>query len=137
MNKHWAYSLKEDEFTLNDPDSWFGSHEEACLEGELAAIRFGYDSFFVGRVERLDFADLTIFPDDIAQVVIDCMAEEADDMWGRDAEDEFLNAISPKDHDDLEKGLIDAIKAWCKSLRVNGCFVVTDIEEFAVQEKPE
>lgn len=136
MRERWVYGFSEDDFVLDDSNN-FGSKQEACASGELEAVKLGFDSYFVGRAERLDFVDLITFPDDIAQVVIDCMAEEVNDMWGCDTEYEFLNAISPKDRNALEKGLLDAIKTWCGTLEKKGCFVVTDIEEFIVQEKTE
>ncbi|WP_321822900.1 hypothetical protein [Pyramidobacter piscolens] len=136
MPEQWVRGIAEDDFILGD-DNRFDSKEEACAAGEAEAIKLGLDTYFVGRIKWLDFAELIDFPDDITQIVIDCMAEEANDSWGCDAEDAFANAVSLCDQSALERDLFAVIAKWCKSLRVNGCFVVTDIEEFAVQEKPE
>lgn len=131
MAERWGYGFSEDDFVLDDSNN-FGSKQEACATGELEAVKLGFDSYFVGRVEWLDFAELTDFPDDIAQIVIDCMTEEANNSWGCNAEDAFVDAVSSKDRNALEKGLLDAIKTWCGTLEKKGCFVADGVAEYTV-----
>ena len=131
MAEQWAHGIAEDDFILGD-DNKFNSKEEACAAGEAEAIALGLDAYFVGRIGWLDFADLTNFPDDIAQFVIDCMTDEAYYLYGCDAENEFTSAVSRKDHDALEKAILDTIKAWCGTLEKKGCYVVEDPVEYPV-----
>lgn len=131
MREQWAHGIAEDDFILSD-DNRFNSMEEACAAGEAEALMGGLDTYFVGRLGWLDFSDLANFPDDIAQLVIDCMADEAYDLYGCDAENEFTSAVSRKDHDALEKAILDTIKTWCGTLEKKGCRLVEDPVEYPV-----
>ncbi len=136
MAEQWVHGIAEDDFVLNDSNK-FDSKEEACAAGEAEAIKLGLDTYFVGRLEYVDWIDLANYPDDIASLIIECLTDEAYETYGSDAVEKFRESFSCEDRASLEDRLTDTVKAWCGSLKQKGCVVVTDVEEFVVQEKPE
>ena len=136
MAEQWVHGIAEDDFVLNDSNK-FDSKEEACAVGEAEAIKLGLDTYFVGRLEYVDWIDLANYPDDIASLIIECLTDEAYETYGSDAVEKFRESFSCEDQALLEDRLTDTVKAWCGSLKQKGCVVVTDVEEFVVQEKPE